>query len=158
MRAIDWRYLVNLLGLSSLIGSVLSWWLTSRREHRRWILDNKKGEWRELIDTLHTCLWNLAYAFQPVSCFTQDGEGDVHSAVQKGFRVIRDRIFIADAIERHQVLELWKGLVAYVDAATAPREPGQRGAPSISEFNARGAAFEDKLLLMAREDLRLRRF
>jgi hypothetical protein len=152
---IDWRAALNLIGLSSLIGTVLSWWLTSRREHRRWALDNRKLEWRELIDTLHTCLWTLGYAFQPVRVFMPGEEGDVQDAMQNGFRVIRDRIFIADALQRHQVLEQWKELVAYVTAATLPREPGQRGAPTITEFNARGAAFEDKLLMMAREDLKL---
>ena len=152
---INWQFVLNVVGISSLLTAILTWWLTSRREHRRWILDNKKLEWRELIDTLHSCLYNMGYAFQMVSVFKPGEEGDVQFAVQKGFRTIRDRIFTADAVERHQVLEQWKELVAYINAATSPREPGQRGAPTIMEFNARGAAFEDKLLLMAREDLKL---
>ena len=142
-------------GLFVLTGVLATARLTSNREHRRWIFDNKKLEWRELIDTLHSCLYSMGYAFETVRVYKPGEEGDVHSAIQKGFRAIRDRIFIADAIDRHQVLERWKELVAYINTATSPREPGQHGAPTIMEFNARGAAFEDKLLLMAREDLKL---
>ena len=39
-------------GLFVLTGVLATARLTSNREHRRWIFDNKKLEWRELIDTL----------------------------------------------------------------------------------------------------------
>lgn len=152
---IDWRSILNVVGLSSLIAAILGWWLASRREQRRWVLDNKKLEWRELIDALHDALCTMGYAFQPMRIFKRGEEGDVDSAIENGFRVIRDRIFIADAIERHRVMEQWKGLVAYIHAATSPRDPGQHAAGTFTEFNARGAAFEDKLLLMARDDLKV---
>jgi hypothetical protein len=152
---IDWRFVLNLIGISSLVAALLTWWLTSLREHCRWVLDNKKLEWRELIDKLHACICNMGYAFQEIRTFEHGGEGDVDFAIRSGSRVIRDRIFIADAIQQHQVLKQWEELAAYVTAAGCPREPGQHRAPTITGFETLGAAFEDKLLATAREDLRL---
>jgi hypothetical protein len=146
--------LIAALGVGGLIGAITTAVLTRKREHQRWILDNKKLEWRELIDTLHAALFQMGYAFQEMRVYKPGEEGDVQSAVSKGSRVIRDRIFIADAIQRHQVLEQWKELVAYIDAIWSPRGPGQP-TPTLNEFDGRKAAFENKLLLIAREDLNL---
>jgi hypothetical protein len=43
--------LIAALGIGGLIGAITTAVLTRKREHQRWILDNKKLEWRELIDT-----------------------------------------------------------------------------------------------------------
>ena len=153
---IDWRFVLNLSLVASLVTAFLTWWLTSLREHRRWVLDNKKLEWRELIDKLHACMCNMVYAFhQETRTFERGGEGDVDFAIQSGFRVIHDRIFIADAIQQHLVLIQWKELAAYVTTAGCPREPEQHGAPTTTGFETLGSAFENKLLATAREDLRL---
>jgi hypothetical protein len=150
---LPWGSVINVLGLSSLIAVVLNWWLASRREHRGWVLDNKKLEWRELIDELHSCFGQMVYAFQAVNVIASDGCNDPHAGMQKGRRLIRNRIFIAEALRLHSILQKWEELVAYCNSVGSPREPGQQGGPTAAAFDRKAAAFEDELLQLAREDL-----
>lgn len=46
--------ILNLVSIVAVIGiAIWSFGATSRKEHRRWILDQKKAEWKELLSFLH---------------------------------------------------------------------------------------------------------
>jgi len=134
-------------------------WIASRlsfsREHRRWVLDNKKLEWRELIDEIHACFERMACGFQNFNVISPtDDSNDPDAGVRRGFRILRNRIFIAPAIAQHRLMEQWQELVAYMHSARQPREPQQHGEmPTYVGFNQRAAAFEDKLMEVVRLDL-----
>ncbi len=62
-----WRSVLDIIGFSSLIGAALGHWLGSRRERLKWVNDNKKAEWRELIDELDKSFSQMIYAFQRIN-------------------------------------------------------------------------------------------
>jgi hypothetical protein len=147
------------LGILAGAFTLIAVWIGSRlsfsREHHRWILDNKKLEWRELIDEMHACFARMVYGFQNLNVISPTDDGnDPDAGVRRGFRILRNRIFIAPAIAQHRIMEQWEELVAYVNSARQPREPHEHGGlPTFVGFNLRAAAFQDKLMEVVREDL-----
>jgi hypothetical protein len=142
-------------GLLAVVPAAFTAWITSRltssREHKRWVLDNKKQEWRELVDTMHECMDRMA----------KDLSSGAEASFHQGYRILRNRIFIADAIAHEQIMKEWKRLVDYALTAQVPRDPsthrGPTGGPTPVGFNNLAAPFEDKLMGLARHDLRLPR-
>jgi hypothetical protein len=127
-----------------------------RRERLRWISDNKKAEWRELIDELDKSLIAMGHAFSTVNVVSaSDPWNDPMAGIGKGNRIIHDRIFIADALKKHGVLAKWEELVRYTSDASNPREPSQQGEPTPVGFSLKANAFQDELLRIARKDLGL---
>src|ERR1700740_3766835 len=59
-----WITLAGAFGLCARVGNVVSHVLTSRWQRRVWIHDNKKAEWRGLIDGLNDSLERMGYAFE----------------------------------------------------------------------------------------------
>lgn len=141
-------------GLFTLGGVWIASRLTSSREHRRWVLDNKKLEWRELIDEMQVCFNRMVYAFQDFNVISgADDSNDPEAGMRKGYRILRNRIFIADAIAEHKIMEQWQELLAYVHSARMPREPRQQGAPTHVGYNERAGALQDRLMEVARLDI-----
>ena len=97
----------------------------------------------------------MVYAFQAVNVIASDGCNDPHAGMQKGYRLIRTRFFIDEALRRHSILQKWEELVAYCNTVSSPREPGQQGGPTATAFDQKAAVFEDELLRLAREDLQV---
>jgi hypothetical protein len=58
-----WITLAGVFGLGAVVGSVVSHFLASRLQRLVWIQDNKKAEWRELIDGLNEGISRMAIAF-----------------------------------------------------------------------------------------------
>src|ERR1035441_42367 len=54
----DW---LAIIGLSSLIATIVGHLFSSAREHQRWVYENKRLEWRELVDRFHQILHNIHY-------------------------------------------------------------------------------------------------
>jgi len=143
----DWRSVLNIVGLSSIIGIVLSWWLTSRREHRRWILDNQKQEWRELIDELHTCLDQMGHAFRMMR--TDADNQAAADGARRGIRIIRNRIFIAETVEFQHLEQRWKDMIEYANHALG----GRHHLATADGYSAMARELQEHLLLFARVDL-----
>ena len=111
-------------------------------------------EWRELIHELHEALSQIGYAFLPINVITPGIEiNDPEKGMRRGYRVIRDRLFIADTLAREKVLERYEELVKYAISRDAPREPSQRGCPTMNGFDMKASAFEDALMEIARKDI-----
>ena len=119
--------------------------LTSSRDQKRWILDNKKQEWRELVDTMHECFDRMA-----------DFSSEANESIQEGYRILRNRIFIADVISKERIMESWQKLVEYSQSAQLPRESHTAGGvPTPVGFNLLACPLEDKLMELVRRDLSL---
>ena len=90
------------LGLGSLIGTVLSLWLTARQHHKNWVNDNKKSEYREL----------LAVLYETVTIVSENRPGldhvnidPINKAVKNLARAFEDRIFTADSLRDTGVVQ-----------------------------------------------------
>ena len=125
--------------------------LTSSREHQRWTLDNKKLEWRELIDEMHECFNHMANFRNPTDAILIPNS-EVDASIRKGFRILRSRVFIADAIAQNKIMEEWEKLRTYRDP-DLPHAPGHALTPV--GFNQRAADLEDMLMEAVRHDLKL---
>jgi hypothetical protein len=60
------QFLVSLIPVVGGVGIALwSFRATSKRDHKRWLLDQKKAEWKELLDAASDCMIPLAIASTP---------------------------------------------------------------------------------------------
>lgn len=150
-----WITLAGAFGLGAVVGNVVSHVLTSRWQRRVWIHDNKRVEWRGLIDGLNDSLDRMGYAFERgVAREASDPLLDWRGAMGMGNRIVRGRIFIADVIEKQGIVKSWDDLMQYVFSKDNPREPGQHGGiPTLNGYNMRAVALQDEIIRVSREDL-----
>lgn len=151
----NWTTYATVLGLgaiiSALVGAFVNYLLSTYRQKADWINDNKKAEWRELIDVLNECMDKKTIAFEPFISGPASDDLDWHNARWRGTRIIRDRIFIADAIE--EIDKAWDELVSYIVLKEAPREPTQQGGlPTMGGYVLRSSTLRDLLTSTARKD------
>jgi hypothetical protein len=144
-----------LAGFFTLAGVWIASRLTSSREHRRWISDNKKLEWRELIDQMHESFNRIQYAYiSPPGVYeASDDSFDPRAGIQAGERVLRNRIFIADTLLRHGITEHWEQLRNHTQKLL--RSNSGSDLHELEMFLKQRMAFEAKLLEAARVDLGL---
>ena len=150
-----WITVAGALGLGALLGSIVTHVLTMRGQHRVWINDNKKAEWRELIDGLNESIERMGYAFEHgVARVASDPLLNWVGALGAGNRVVRGRIFIADVIEKRGIVKAWDELMGYVLSSDNPRTPGQHGGmPTLNGYNIKAIALQDQIIRVSREDL-----
>ncbi|PYX33190.1 MAG: hypothetical protein DMG77_00790 [Acidobacteria bacterium] len=120
--------LIGLLGV--VIGSVLSIagnfalnLFTHSRQHKQWVLDSKKAEWRELIGTLTRSARCFADALPVIGEYvprviTGDQQRRIFEADSEARRAIQDRIFIAKRTQQENTLERWSSLTEKEDAVS----------------------------------------
>jgi hypothetical protein len=149
-----WQTIVALLGLGSWGATWLAYWLNSRLERTKWTKDNKKLEWRELIDELDGSLEQMSYVFYPVNVISADDDrNNPMAGVIRGNRAINGKIFIADALKEHGLLDRWRELTQYANLATDSPSERSTKQPTLFGFNAKAVDFRDELLRIAQEDL-----
>jgi hypothetical protein len=108
-----WITIASSLSVGSFIGSLISQLLSTRQRRREWIKDNKKQEWRELISTLSKSFrYILNNSFGLIS---DEQERGIFQADFEATSAIEDRIFIAHQIQRENISERWRLLVAEKD-------------------------------------------
>lgn len=118
---------------------------TARRE--------RYEEWRELRDELHGAFYQIGYAFSEINVITPGVEdNDPNAGIRRGYNVIRNRILIAAVLKEAQIEQKYTELVQYAHSAWNPREPNQRGCPTVVGFDAKARALEDEILELARKD------
>lgn len=157
-----WQTIVALLGLGSWGATWLAYRLNSRLDRRKWIDDNKKKEWRELIVELDGSLEQMSYAFQPVNVVSAtESRNNPLAGIQRGNRVMTDRIFIASALRKNGLPDKWKELKQYTNAASNPSSwsvgeslmvPSTENHTLVG-FNMKASSFRDEILRVAKEDL-----
>jgi len=114
----------TLLGV--VVGAVMSPFLTARWQHNQWVLDNKKAEYRELLDLLETySLRLLDYLgkypdFGPISPAT---EADQVAARRQVFEIqnslnlaLADRLFTRKALAKRDVRRQFEELILGLDS------------------------------------------
>ena len=101
-----WNAIGPLVGV--VIGALLTPWIAWRWQHRQWSLDNKKQEYRDLLDGLFQASEEIIKARPNISAGVSQ---ELVSAVWKGNRLVRDRIFVASAIRGGGIPGDWETIV-----------------------------------------------
>lgn len=85
-----------LLGiLGTLLGAFVGHILTVAREHRKWLADQKKAEYRELIDQLYDTV-TVVLEHKSKCDLNNDSRDAFNTAVKKLARMFEDRLFIEE--------------------------------------------------------------
>jgi hypothetical protein len=132
----DW---LTVIGLSSLIATVVAHWFSSAREHRRWVYENKRLEWRELVDRSHTIL------HREFRCGLRD---EILEDLNEGYLLLGNRLFISDALEIWDVQKNWD-----VVAWNTMERPRTSVLNPTYDYAREPLNFETYLLQIARHDL-----
>jgi hypothetical protein len=116
-------------------------------------------EWRELIDEIHESIEQMGWAFVDAVAHKADDERcDYQAGIRRGNRVLGTRILIADAIKKSGLKQDWDQLVQYAHSGRGPRDRWQQGAPTMGGFDKKAREFQEKLMRIAREDMRANAF
>jgi hypothetical protein len=111
-------------------------------------------EWRELIDEIHESIEQMGYAFVPIVAHeVGDERCDYQAGIRCGNRVLRNRILIADVIQKSGLIQDWDELVQYAHSGRGPRDRWKQGSPSMGGFDVKARAFQEKLMRVARDDV-----
>jgi hypothetical protein len=105
----------------TLLGVFIGHVLTASREHRKWLADQKKAEYRELIDQLYETVTVVLENKMKMDSDEKARE-TVNTAVKKLARIFEDRIFIAQELEKLKIKEDWLGLKRVLHARADERE------------------------------------
>jgi hypothetical protein len=137
----DW---LAIIGISSLIATALGHWLSKSREYDRWAYENRKQEWRELIDQMHVILERMRY-------FHDHLRKDILEDINEGARLLESRLFIGEALEKQDINKKFGELVNN----TFGSEESER-VPE-TEFLLKTLAFQHELVSVAQNDLKLKK-
>ena len=156
----EWQTLFNIIGVSSLIVALLSGFLSSRAQRRNWINDNKKLEWRQLIDGLRDCeaLLRLAFTWPDLIKDRAKNNAEVSNGSARGAQIINDRIFIADVVSEFEIKRKWNELVEIaltyqMSIVDRPMMDANETVRTAMDFLGRFAELHDEIVNLARKDL-----
>jgi hypothetical protein len=149
-----WSSLIGGLGIGSLIGGLIQQHFSAKQRHREWVKDNKKAEWRELIDKMDTCLSQTQSAFKHPAATRLTDPFNYMATLGIGSGVMNDRIFIADVLKSSGITAKWRDIIGYVCASDSPRDEKQRvELPTENGYMIKVNAFQDEIVRVARADL-----
>jgi hypothetical protein len=116
--------------------------------------NEKYSEWRELIHDLHESFQQIGYAFLPLNVIKPGIEtNDYQAGIRRGYHVLRNRILIAGALKNAGIMEKFQKIVEYAVSTETPRDPSQRGCPTMTGFDIMASKFENELMDLARKDV-----
>src|ERR1700723_536882 len=144
----QWIAITGAFGLGAVVGNVVSFVLTSRWQRQVWLRDNRKAEWRELIESMNEGIEKMGYAFERgVARAASDPLRNWMGAMGAANRTLRSRIFIAEIIEKRGIVKSWDDLMHYVLASDNPRDPRTHGGiPTLNGYNSKAIALQDEII------------
>jgi hypothetical protein len=141
--------------IGPLVGVVIGAWLAARWQDRRWILDNKKAEYRGILDALQTYRWNVTRhrARCGATSISPDAAGEMGEdqlalaeALHSLWSALADRIFIREALVNSGV---------HQDLQSLHRSLVSDNPPDMAQWQQKCYDLHLKLLRTAWKDLRL---
>jgi hypothetical protein len=114
-----WNFLTRAWsGVGPLVGVLIGAWLSRSWQQRHWARDNRKAEYRELINCLSQNAHLLMRSLGPsVGGLTDEELWGNDGAASRGYNVISDRLFIAEVMKRENVRDRWLSLVKQREAS-----------------------------------------
>jgi hypothetical protein len=101
----------------SVVSTLMVHWLTRSRDREKWILDNKKQEFKELITALAVS-YKSAGSFPRQVC---DEDADlIADHVNEVLRIASDRLFITKDLDLRRLRRRWSESVAECRKENAP--------------------------------------
>ena len=99
-----------------LLGIFVGSYLSRSGQRKQWLWDSKKAEYRELLTALsqstHTILKDWAVpGYAGLTLRSGEQERAAFEARSEGLRVIADRIFISQRIQKDKIRERWEQLI-----------------------------------------------
>src|SRR5713226_4740590 len=152
-----WVTIAGSFGVGGFVGNLVSSWLTSRSQKRNWEKDNKKQEWRELIDALREALRVMMehHYVNYSDADTLTPSEDVRyreEAIRKGYVAIGDRIFIVKKVRASGISDRWDALRDEYEKVDSSIPEGLN---RFNSFVKHSHKFQDDLIRLSREDLGL---
>jgi len=135
--------------VSALAGVVLGQALSAAREHAKWVNDQRRLEYRQLLDELYEAVTVVSNNRPNL---TQFNHGPVNEAVKRLSRVFADRIFIADDLSSARAINDWVEMkkVIYYDPNLESETPGSLRY-TLSNLQDREDKLREKLLGLAKK-------
>lgn len=93
-----------------LVGVLVGAWLTRSGDHKKWINDNRKEEYRELVTALTSSAMRWIEDLKRLE-MGRDGLPDTGERYMHSLQTIQDRIFIAKELGELNVFDRWGNLV-----------------------------------------------
>ena len=153
---IPWLSIAASFGVGGFVGNLISFWLTSSLQRKNWVKDNKKQEWRELIDALREALSvMMAHRYESYADGMITPAEDVRhreEAMRKGYVAIGDRIFIVKKVRDGGISDRWDALRDEYEKVGASIPEGLN---RFNSFVKNSHKFQDDLIQFSREDLGL---
>jgi len=140
---------------AGLAGVALGAKLNFHAAHKTWVVDNKKLEWRELIDAVQEALTRMAYAIYdpPKDAISDQRAKDLSKSVQRVFVVLNNRMFVAEVVAREKLEDRWNEINGYVNKVIIPTyRPDEQ---AMVSFEHERKAFRQRLNALSRKDLRI---
>ena len=128
--------LIGVLG--TLGGIIVGRYFTDKSRRQQWLVDNKQQEYREVLTALSVAYLTLL-EWDDIDLREGKEEQRVWRVVTESFRIIRDRIFIAEEVKREKLLSQW----------TSATQAFYRRQIEKSEFSKRYDAINDKIVELA---------
>jgi hypothetical protein len=157
----DWKWWVSALApwigplLSGVVSIYVAWrvfrW-QGEKEQNSWVRDQKKAEYRELVDILYDAI-TVVIRERPGLAPPKDTQL-LDNAIQKLARVFEDRIFIAKRLRESEANEQWLELkkMIYYDPDLYAETP-QNLRYSKEGLGLKEKALREKLIALANEDI-----
>jgi hypothetical protein len=106
-----------------LIGIFIGSWLTRSGDRKKWMNDNRKEEYRELLTALTNATTSLLGAYQNSLFFVDEKEKlEATEQYTNSLKVIQDRIFIAAEIGNMKLFDRWGEAVKSIQTTGKIRE------------------------------------
>jgi len=141
--------------IGPLIGVLVGAWLTARWQRKRWIQDNKRAEYREVLDALQKYRWHLLNHLAVVGGPLVAEDARTHEERRAALadaevsvsNCLADRLFIRESLARTKVREDLRKFQAGLDKID--ESSVTRSIEVLTEFH-------ERILKAADEDLGLK--
>lgn len=137
--------------VGALIGLVVGHILTGFREHTRWVNDQKRFEYRELLDQLYETVTIVTENRPNLSRMSLE---PINYAVTKLARLFEDRLFIGARLRRSGATEDWYAMknVIYYDPKLQSETPKEFWY-TRQNLHEREDKLRQKIIKLAEEDI-----
>ena len=88
------------------VGAGLTYLLGRSKEHEQWLRDNRKQEYRELLSSISDAYLNMVKT-KPGIGWEKEAHLRAEQLKSDAFRVLHDRIFIAQEIKDADIMNQW---------------------------------------------------
>jgi hypothetical protein len=146
-----WITIVGTLGIGSFIGTVISLWFTASQQHKNWVNDQKKAEYKELLDALYMAVTVISENRPNLSSVNV---GPIGEASKNVSRIFEDRLFVGDLLKQSGATQDWYNMkkVIFYEPSLQSETPKEFWY-STYNLHEREDNLRKKILEIARKDI-----